>query len=116
MERVQRISLVRWSLPPHSKFKLNTDGASRGNPGVAGGGGVLRDHNGSMLLAYAFNYGVTTNFAAEFLAIFDGLRICRALQLPVHVIEVDSLSLASILLQQSYACVPVAFLDLGCSS
>lgn len=36
-----RVTLVRWMLPPHCMFKLNTDGASRGNPGRSGGGDVL---------------------------------------------------------------------------
>lgn len=35
-----RLMVVKWLLPPHCFFKLNTDGASRGNPGPAGGGGA----------------------------------------------------------------------------
>ncbi|PKI69991.1 hypothetical protein CRG98_009594 [Punica granatum] len=35
--------LVRWHKPPEGYFKLNSDGASRGNPGLAGLGGIIRD-------------------------------------------------------------------------
>ncbi|KAK9992498.1 hypothetical protein SO802_027483 [Lithocarpus litseifolius] len=37
---------VKWNKPPEEWFKLNTDGASSGNPGKAGGGGLIRDCNG----------------------------------------------------------------------
>lgn len=32
--------LVGWSFPPQGWVKLNTDGASKGNPGLAGAGGL----------------------------------------------------------------------------
>ncbi|KAF9588805.1 hypothetical protein IFM89_016126 [Coptis chinensis] len=34
-----------WCLPPPRYIKVNTDGASRGNPGTAGWVEVYRDHN-----------------------------------------------------------------------
>lgn len=34
----------KWTLPPFNTFKLNFDGASRQNPGMAGYGGAVRDH------------------------------------------------------------------------
>lgn len=36
-------TMVIWKKPMLNQFKLNCDGASRGNPGIAGGGGALRD-------------------------------------------------------------------------
>jgi len=32
-----------WKPPPHGFLKVNIDGASKGNPGLAGFGGVIRD-------------------------------------------------------------------------
>ena len=34
-------------------FKLNSDGASYGNPGKAGGGGIIRDCNGLWIKGFA---------------------------------------------------------------
>lgn len=42
--RVER--MIGWTAPLHGWIKLNTDGASHGNPGQATAGGVLRDENG----------------------------------------------------------------------
>ncbi|OMP01255.1 reverse transcriptase [Corchorus capsularis] len=41
--------MIHWCPPPALKVKVNTDGASRGNSGVAGAGGVIRDAGGSWL-------------------------------------------------------------------
>lgn len=38
--RVSRTLVVRWSCPGHQVVKLNSDGCSRGNPGVSRGGGA----------------------------------------------------------------------------
>ena len=37
---------VHWEMPPSNWFKLNINEASYGNPGRAGGGGVLRGSAG----------------------------------------------------------------------
>lgn len=42
----QQVRLVSWTFPGIGKFKLNTDGSSRGNSGQAGYGGVLREERG----------------------------------------------------------------------
>eukprot|EP00253_Pinus_taeda_P028396 PITA_28396 len=59
------ISKHSWLPPPRHRFKLNFDGASKGNPGKAGFGGIFRDHKGSPLLIYLGNIGWDTNNSAE---------------------------------------------------
>ena len=39
----QVLNMVKWDRPRIGWMKLNTDGSSLGNPGSAGGGGVIRD-------------------------------------------------------------------------
>lgn len=41
--------VLDWSPPHEGCLKLNFDGASKGNPGPAGFGCVLRDHLGRVL-------------------------------------------------------------------
>ena len=36
-------NLVKWDRPKLGWMKLNTNGSSLGNPGIAGGGGVIQD-------------------------------------------------------------------------
>ena len=48
---------VRWEKPPSNWFKLNTDRASCGNPGRAGGGGVIRDCASEWVRGFARSIG-----------------------------------------------------------
>jgi len=50
------------------------DGASKGNPGNAGGGGVLYGPDGEMKLSYSWNLGTESNNVAEALALWQGLN------------------------------------------
>ena len=40
------IKRIRWEKPCSGWIKLNTDGSSLANPGMAGGGDLIRDENG----------------------------------------------------------------------
>ena len=57
---------VRWEKPSSNWFKLNTDGASSGNPGRAGGGGVIRDSAGKWVKGFERSIGLTTSIITEF--------------------------------------------------
>ncbi|XP_057997723.1 uncharacterized protein LOC131176672, partial [Hevea brasiliensis] len=46
------VSLVHWYPPGKGWIRLHTDGASGGNPGKAGGGGVFGDHLGLWLSGF----------------------------------------------------------------
>ena len=59
---------IRWNKPNVGWHKLNTDGASMGNPRKTGGRGVIRDHRGNWVQGFARNIGFTTSVIAEFWA------------------------------------------------
>jgi len=44
---------IGWSRPPEGFLKLNFDGASRGNPSLAGIGGIIWNHEGKILHIYS---------------------------------------------------------------
>ncbi|CAA0818310.1 RNase H family protein [Striga hermonthica] len=53
---------------------LEFDGASKGNPGQAGAGAILRSDNGSLILKLREGLGVTTCNVAEYRAFILGLK------------------------------------------
>lgn len=58
-------------------FKLtNVDGCSKANLGVEGGGRIVRDHDGQMLVAFASVYGNCSNNMVDAKAILQGLSMC----------------------------------------
>jgi len=59
-------------------WTLHTDGGSRGNPGPAGSGFVLRDTSGATLCASGHFLGDATNNRAEYDGLVRGLRSARA--------------------------------------
>ena len=81
---------VRWERPPLGWFKLNTDGAAFGNPGRAGGGGVIRDREGRWVKGFARSIGFTTSITAEFWALRDGLLLAVRMGVQKLVIELDA--------------------------
>ncbi|CAL1408401.1 unnamed protein product [Linum trigynum] len=78
--------MVGWTPPRHGWVTLNVDGASNGNPGAAGAGGVLRGWTGRWIAGFIANLGTATAVLAELWAIFHGLDMtwkkgCRAVRL-----------------------------------
>lgn len=61
-------------------LRLFTDGASRGNPGLAGAGYTVDDGQGQELLGEGIFLGKCTNNVAEYQALIKGLQAARALQ------------------------------------
>nr|XP_009606237.1 uncharacterized protein LOC104100666 [Nicotiana tomentosiformis] len=59
------IKRLKWDKPELSELKLNTDGCFKDNPGQAGGGGILRDHMGDVVMAFSHYYGICSNNEAE---------------------------------------------------
>lgn len=71
-------------------MKLNKDGASRGNPGLATAGGVLRNEAGEYCGGFAVNIGKCTAPLAELWGVYYGLYIAWENQLPQVELEVHS--------------------------
>lgn len=57
-----------------SRIIINVDGASRGNPGPAAIGAILKDETGNVLGSISRTLGVTTNNQAEYQAIIAALE------------------------------------------
>ena len=57
--------LVAWTKPREGWFKLNSDGASFGNPSKAGGGGIIRDSQGAWVRGYARSIRFTSSIITE---------------------------------------------------
>lgn len=57
-------------------YRLEFDGASKGNPGKAGAGAVLRYPDGSVAYTLKEGVGVATNNVAEYRALIRGLKVC----------------------------------------
>eukprot|EP00253_Pinus_taeda_P033659 PITA_33659 len=47
----------KWTPPPTDMFKINFDGASKGNPGHSGFGGLIRDHKGNNIAIFLGYHG-----------------------------------------------------------
>ncbi|KAL0000416.1 hypothetical protein SO802_014197 [Lithocarpus litseifolius] len=81
---------IRWERPTSGWVKLNTDGSSLGNPGMAGSGGVIRDEEGNWLVGFARNIGITTSFQAELWGLRDGLTLCVEHNFSAVEVELDA--------------------------
>uniref|UniRef100_A0A2N9HM73 RNase H type-1 domain-containing protein n=1 Tax=Fagus sylvatica TaxID=28930 RepID=A0A2N9HM73_FAGSY len=89
---------IKWLLPPSGWAKLNTDGASSGNPGIAGGGGVLRDCRGAWVRGFSRHIDYASSVQAELRALLDGLLMTVELNIPYLEIEMDSLLAVDLIL------------------
>jgi len=85
-----RIDTGQMDPAPFNTFKLNFNGASRQNPGMAGYGGVVRDHTGAIHLIYHGNIEVNTNNDAELIALLQGLTLVGRYKLLPLIVEGDS--------------------------
>ena len=59
-------------------FKLFFDGASKGNPGMAGGGGVVICPEGKIEVEYSWNIGVDSNNMVEAYGLWQGIKQLKA--------------------------------------
>lgn len=64
-----------WIHPPKKVIKHNFDGASKGNPGKVGFGGIFRNHEGRPLLLYFGSIGWDTNNSTELEGLWQGMQL-----------------------------------------
>lgn len=79
-----------WHPPPKDFGKVNTDGASRGNPGKASVGGIGRLSDGSPVFTFAENLGILSNNLAEGYGILRGLQEATKVGWEKVLVESDS--------------------------
>ena len=83
-------------------MKLNTDGSLLGIPGLAGGGGVIRDWTGRWIVGFSRNIGIASSLMAELWAIRDGLMLCVERNLDMVEIEMDAKAVVDMLGNPQY--------------
>lgn len=79
---------VKWEAPSQGRFKLNIDGSAIDSSFACGG--IIRDSKGCLVAAFSNFYGQGTNTLAEFLALRDGLDLCKTMGLEDVIVESDS--------------------------
>ena len=73
--------LARWDCPLMDWYKINFDGASKGNPGIASCGIIIRNVNGDRMGGMAIPIGIQTNHVVEANANLYGLIYAKRLNL-----------------------------------
>ncbi|KAL0283524.1 UNVERIFIED_CONTAM: hypothetical protein Sangu_2884600 [Sesamum angustifolium] len=68
------LKMVRWIPPLQGRWKLNFEGASKGNPSPVGAGGLVRDSHGRMLFGFYDFLDEHSNTYAELFAVVRGLQ------------------------------------------
>ena len=71
-------------------FKLYSDGASRGNPGLSAGGAVIKSPLNVVLCELSEDFGTTTNNVAEYRALLLGLKKCKSVGISKLEVFMDS--------------------------
>lgn len=78
------------SRQPYTEVVIYTDGASRGNPGPSGAGGVILTPDGETIEEFREHLGRTTNNVAEYEAVRIGLARALALGARRVTVRLDS--------------------------
>lgn len=81
--------------------ELNVDGCSKGNTGVAGSGGIIRNHVGhNMIMAFASSSGICSNNVAA-KAILQGMSMCIDNGFHKTIVESDSTLMVDIIYRKN---------------
>lgn len=75
--KAPQVIQVNWYKPPCGWFKCNSDGASRGNPGLSAYGGIFRDSSGAILGCFYDFIGISTSFTAELVGAMKSIELAH---------------------------------------
>jgi hypothetical protein len=95
-QRSFALQTVRWRVKVDEsvQFIHIMDGAAKGNPSLAGVGGVLRYPNGNCYTAFSSFLGHATNMEGECInALLHGLTFCVVKNIRVVQVQTDSTAL-----------------------
>ncbi|PKI73727.1 hypothetical protein CRG98_005876 [Punica granatum] len=81
---------VNWEPPPDGFHKLNSDGCSKGNPGIAEEWGLIRDSLSRWVRDYQMNLGSIRSLAAELKALRQGLIVTQQCGVRCLIVELDA--------------------------
>ena len=84
-----------------SRYTLFFDGVAKGNPGLAGAGGVIKNKEGRIVTKFAWGLGQSTSIQAEASALLQDLKQAKAFGLSDDNIIGDSQSIIKVLLEDS---------------
>ena len=87
--RLEEQEFIKWR-SALDEWCLFFDGASKGNPVQAGGGGIIFEPSGNPHLSYAWGLRHASNNQAEYLALWKGLNQARKLNIKKLTIFGDS--------------------------
>lgn len=71
---------VFWIFPLEGWIKINFYGAAKGNPRLAGCGGVIRDENGRFILMVALSMGNQINHLAKAIRAYEVLLLAHQIK------------------------------------
>lgn len=91
LRKSKQARIVKWTRPSMDGYKLNVDGSSVESPGVCGAGGIVRNSNGDLLMAFSVSVGNGTNNFAEISSLLFGIPHCAEASISTIEIEMDSL-------------------------
>jgi len=84
------IDLYKKLYPDTVAVTINVDGASKGNPGKAGAGAIIKDRDGNVIKKLRKALGIATNNVAEYEALILGLEEARAMDATDVIVHADS--------------------------
>ena len=87
----------QWKAPQNGFIKLNYDGASKGNPGQVGTGGIFLNSKWEFCRVYASDLGFATNNEVEIMAVKQGILIAIRENYQRLIVEGDSAMVTGVL-------------------